>query len=966
MRITFDNTTQVNTESAKPERITKTSYAAKATASYQVAFDGKDRVGFGLENTAKVKNVVRQPVQGAEAQVQNYRNQMTVMSHTMSDEDFAKMQEEGYDPSEMDPEEAVTILDKIKSELVKAGVHVTGYTDSMDMETLAAAVGSEVLAQAMADSFAAQDIPLEQQNVDKVVWALDMSGKISVPTESTYYYMAANEMSAVLKDFYLASASGSKVELEQSSVYFGEAVKGYVTKNVGSMNQSDAPALNMEDEVNKLMERLGVEAGATEKTVASWLIEKGLPVDADAISRMKDIFSVQFPLEPQQVVQTAASAIADGIPVEEKNLADSTSYLEKAVAVYEMYQGEDALSLVQDRLQLEEVRLRMTVETNLKLLESGFAIDTAPIEEAIEALKQAEQELAKQYFPQEADASDKYQLYKTTQTLVSDIPKLPVATIGTWSDKIATGTLEQFHAEGKALESAYQKAGERYETVWTAPRADMGDSIQKAFANVDDILADYAYEATEENRKAVRILGYNRMEITPENLERVKSATDTLEQVIRQMTPAATLKMIRDGVNPLESTLPALEQYFENLPEEYTQTSEKYSRFLYRLEHTGELTKEEKDAFIGCYRLLRQIEKSDGAAIGTLVNTGGELNFRNLLSAVRSGKFKGVDVRIDDMIGALSEEAVTKLSISEQIQTGYQQGEAAATRQQAGYQQGTESEQAVASKQQNGYQQVASGQRADFREAAHVPTEAFAMLERGEITPSVQNLLAAKALEQELGAVLARQAEGTTKKNADKEIWEKLESKEAFLEEYEGNLQDAIEKVETATIEEADSVMDVREMQLLYKQLRIMQKLTPAQEYYFPMEIGGELTGIHLQISEGEGEKGLVRITLESEKLGKLTGALQVQSNRVEGYFVGNNEEAVMNLKNSSDIVNNNLGEEWISCQIEFVYSESNHIPMDWTRKSTETQVSNDELYQLTKNFLQVVKAVGEIRSENR
>lgn len=71
-----------------------------------------------------------------------------------------------------------------------------------------------------------------------------------------------------------------------------------------------------------------------------------------------------------------------------------------------------------------------------------------------------------------------------------------------------------------------------------------------------------------------------------------------------------------------------------------------------------------------------------------------------------------------------------------------------------------------------------------------------------------------------------------------------------------------------------------------------------------------------------------------------------------------------MNLKKSSDIVNNSLGEEWKFCEVEFVYSESNHIPMDWTRTSAETQVDSDSLYRLSKNFLQVVKAVGDARSE--
>ncbi len=945
MRITFDHQTQINTENTRIERFVRPEQSAKAYGNCLVAFDGKDRVGFGVENVGghKSKSQAQLPVQGTDADVQNMRNQLTVMSHTMSQGDFAKLQEEGYDPSEMEPKEAVTILDKIKSELVKAGVHVAGYTDSMDMDTLAAVLGSEALAQSMTNAFAKQDIPIEQENVEQVVRALDMATQLGIPGESTYYYMAANEMAAVLKDFYLAAASGSQVEKKPAGQYFGEAVKGYITKNIDSTQGQNAQAsLDMENELEKLLERLGLENSAEEKGIASWLIEKGLPVDADAVGRMKDIFAVQFPIEPEQVIQTAAAAIADGMPVEQKNLADPTSYFEKAVASYEKYQSEEALALVQDRLKLEEVRLHMTVETNLKLLQSGFSIDTAPIEEAIEALKTAEQELAKQYFPQASDAQEKYQVFRDTQAVINDLPKLPAATMGSWMDKIAEGTLEQFHAEGKVLESAYQKAGERYETLWTVPRADMGDSIRKAFANVDDILKDYAYELSEENRKAVRILGYNRMEITPENIERVKDASETVEQVVRQMTPAATLKMIRDGVNPLESTLPQLKEYFEQLPEEYAQTSEKYSKFLYRLEQAGELTAQEKEAFIGCYRLLNQVEKSDGAAIGTLVNTGAEMNFQNLLSAIRTGKFKGMDARVDDMLGVLREETFMKFSISEQIQAGY------------------------------------TSRRNLLQEAAKAPTEAYAMLDRGQVPATAQNILAAvqlerspeevfgKALQKSKGKLSDEPEQNVRKKDTLTEVWQKLEDKDDFANEYAEGVSEAMQNVEDATIAEADTSIDVRELQLLNKQLHIMQKLAMAQEYYFPMEIGGEVTGIHLQFAQGEEEKGLVRITMESATLGRVSGALQVSEERVNGYFVGNREETVMNLKNSSDIVNNNLGEEWKFCEVEFLYSESNHIPMDWTRTSSETQVDSDSLYRLSKNFLQVVKAVGDARSEER
>ena len=45
-------------------------------------------------------------------------------------------------------------------------------------------------------------------------------------------------------------------------------------------------------------------------------------------------------------------------------------------------------------------------------------------------------------------------------------------------------TINGVHKAGMELKSSFEKAGQQYETLMTAPRADLGDSIQKAFRNV--------------------------------------------------------------------------------------------------------------------------------------------------------------------------------------------------------------------------------------------------------------------------------------------------------------------------------------------------------------------------------------------------------------------------------------------------------------------------------------------------
>ena len=149
MKITFTEQAVKEAERRHTER-NKANHgrgAAAAQAPFAALFGQggcPDIPGMGGE---KGKSLIELQQEAAEVDVGVLRDYMTVMSHTLSDEDYAKLREEGVDFGSMDPEEAVTIVDKIKAELVRAGQNIAGYTDDMDVDTLAAALGSQTLAR---------------------------------------------------------------------------------------------------------------------------------------------------------------------------------------------------------------------------------------------------------------------------------------------------------------------------------------------------------------------------------------------------------------------------------------------------------------------------------------------------------------------------------------------------------------------------------------------------------------------------------------------------------------------------------------------------------------------------------------------------------------------------------------------------------------------------------------------------
>ena len=111
---------------------------------------------------------------------QDYR---TVLSNTMSAEDYAKAQKEGFDYNTMEPEEVVTIQDRIKAEVAKSGEVIVGYNSDLSPDVLSEALGSETLARSIARSFSQADIPLTEDNIEDVKAAWELINNISSPSD---------------------------------------------------------------------------------------------------------------------------------------------------------------------------------------------------------------------------------------------------------------------------------------------------------------------------------------------------------------------------------------------------------------------------------------------------------------------------------------------------------------------------------------------------------------------------------------------------------------------------------------------------------------------------------------------------------------------------------------------------------------------------------------------------------------
>ena len=468
---------------------------------------------------------------------------------------------------------------------------------------------------------------------------------------------------------------------------------------------------------------------------------------------------------------------------------------------------------------------------------------------------------------------------------------------------------------------------------------------------MDSLLEEMSLPQTEANRRAVRILGYNSMEITTQNMDAVKAQDSLLQRVINKMTPATTLRLIREGINPLECTPEELEATIDTYYDEPVKEGETYSRFLHHLEKRDGITPAERDSYIGIYRLLHQIQRADGAALGSLVNQGAEITFRNLLTAVRTGKRTGMDYTIDDSVGMRIKEAGYDMDISAQILQAFEE---------------------VAVGTEESRKSYHEAQLAQMREMT-------AMVDEGTMETLLSFGKRASASELEALATMMSQSKASGKSNPwntlhdkieqyksydetkaeemEKELFsaaESLNGKEEFADTINSMEEIAGEILKNMYLAEETERLDVRAMSLMYKQLSVMGSMARDEAYEVPVYMNGSFVGIRVKIIHNAEESGSVSASFHTEEYGTVVAGLQIINHTVSGYIAGDNENGIRKLENEKKF-EKALGEnERQIGDLRYLYSESLDASFFYKRhdNGVTSETATRELYELAKLFV--------------
>ncbi len=917
------------------------------------------------------------------------KDRMTLLAHTMSPEAYKEMSREGFDPAKADPEDAVSIVDEIKATMAKSGVVVAGYNDDLDLEELTAITGSEACARELERAFREQGVPMNKENAAEGAEAVDRLTSMPAPDRGAKDYMIENGLFLTVDNLYRAEHSGAAAA---HSAAQGYVQTGAYVGRTGAVKDAGA----LKEQIAGIVNAAGETPDEENMAIAQGLTERGLPLTPDSFLKAKALEELKLPMSVEDAADAAARALADGMHPSQAALDKKETLLDEAKRITETVQqlpdsaadavadkglpltiknlsreaetaAKDPQSLTMVRMeasieitveqrrvtarrQLEEVRLSMTIQVSYRMLKSGVNVDTMELSDLVDQLKAAEDELRKSRYNtgDSALALQREELFGNTKEALRQLPGLPVSILG---ERLSVSySMESIVSNGQETIRRYEEAGISYESMRTEYRPDLGDNITKAFARADSLLKELGIDQTDDNLRATRILGYNSMEVSQENIDRVKEACGIVDNVIDRLTPATALQMIREGRNPLKMSMEELDTYLQ----ESVPTGESYSQFLVRMETKNRITAEERESYIGIHRLLHQVKSRDGAAIGTVINEGRELSFENLLGAIRSRRSAGMDVQVDD--GLESVEGRREKDIAAQIETAM-------------------------------YKDAVR----ELKEAADLPTALYEELIQSNILPDAEKLLGLQGLRERRGELfdISRSAaavphrrqhtaadgrivstEGTVADDAlsvtegilearMQEVLERFDSREEAGAAYQ-DMADVAERILSDAAVNDDGSIDLRVLAGAMKQLGCARALAREESYEIPMRIHGRESSVSVSIRHEEAEKGYADIMLRSDWLGNVHARFVAGSESLRAYVTTDNASGRDIMEAVSDSLYSRYEEAGIPMgEISFVYSAQQTLNIS-RRSSDEVNESFDTatLYRSAKIFLQTV---GEI-----
>lgn len=794
--------------------------------------------------------------------------------------------------------------------------------------------------------------------------------KLPVSPENVARLSNAVSMLAGLDTFSQASMKffiGNELRITPEGIHAGSYGAGRTIVAAASAGDEFS---QMERQIEEILAEGDIAVTEDTMNTARWLYENDVPVTAENVRTYQKLEELKE-ADIDTLISRIVDDMADGMIPEKADLT-KLSATEAEEAVKNLVSASDdtlrktyptEADFISAKRQMEEIRLSMTIEAARTMSAKGIDLDVSNLEKIVEGLREQERQARESLLMETGIPVTQENVHVMADTVqaAKNVLAAPIELLGITIEAGDSQTLGGLSDAAVDLTAQYGKMEQSYEAVGTEVRRDLGDSITKAFRNIDDILEDLDLEITGRNQRAVRILAYNRMELTKENIFRMKEYDSKVISLMDSLKPPVVSELIKKGINPLETSLEELSNEIRDIQEEVASEDISFRKFLWKMDHQGGLTSEERQSMIGVYRLLDKVEKSDGAVIGQVIKEGKELSLSSLLSAVRTRKAGGMDVAVDDGFGGLQETVTHGVSISEQIESAYGGAMVSALQKdlspkvlhdladekdemslEALLEACQKAEEADDSMTEY-YNQMADR----IKETVEDPDGRIqAFLEELDLPDTMTNLAMAQAY---LGSG-NKEYSSLWKKEESEALQEAFDDPEELEQVY--NEMDRNHAEALAESRESDDITydGINTIARMANSISFYRNLRTYRMYELPIVTEQGVTTCNVTIREGEKqEKGTVEISMDSEQLGNVQATFKVSEKRVKGFVTAENADSLAECQRILNKFEKDLEENGYTMDSKSLI-QGNRNSLRTGNKSDGTK--NRDLYQVAKLFI--------------
>lgn len=824
-----------------------------------------------------------------------------------------EMDEDGIDINNTDTDKIITVVEQIQ---IKLAMYCDDFEASVDIdaEAVKKVVGDGAAAFKIAAELKKNGVKPTKDNVSEIMGALEMASRIDSIDDGMKAYLMQNNMAPTVGNVYISANAG------------------YINKS-GVISDSEWQELL--PQAQKIMKEAGAELTDENLARVRWMLDNDIQVTAESFERLEALDEAERILGTEELIDRLAAAMTEGKPAKDALISGERLPWEEAVRAVRtvlkatdeevaafaaadgdytlealantMDKGETALpdkkdyKYIKASRELQEIRLMMTLEAAWTMEKNGISVNTADISLLIDELKKHELNIFNLNRGQDENEVTLMEVEQVSMTMVTidSLRFVPSAVIGSVVEAKEEATVNALMYHAPSVSAKMEAAGNAYEALSTEVRSDLGDSISKAIkASTGDILSDMGYEDSEANRRAVRILAYNGMEISRRNMERVKSIDYSANELFRNMTPQKVLNMIRDGYNPLETGVEELNAYFVNMSESIRPEAEKYSEFLYRMEKRGEITAKEREKFIGVYSLISRFQKDGMRAAGALMSQNLELTMGNLLTAYMSRKDRDMDFTADDV--TYSKEFESKVTYYKNLLGGINGKVTPDTLASMEEFDSMTPEQFAYAVRESGVSDDAVYEKyaETAKDAAKLTENVLKLIIDNEIPSTYNNLMAAQAVSENPGSIFDEYKKRTDDREPEERLLEALESRESAQNEYDSLMENARQLADEA-VGKVDSYIDMEAMRLLGNNMKLVGMLAHKNNYQIPYKTEDGTGVINLKIIETGENTGSFVIKMSDRRFGDVTVEAKADSQSVRARIMCTDSEGekLLNIK---------------------------------------------------------------------